>query len=93
VEHEGTFVDYYCHRFDARRRRIRAITERAAKKQLAPGGAKSEQSEFFVSAVGVLFDTVFAEFDAVCPEHPVSAFRDITTANDDEPIGPGHGQQ
>jgi hypothetical protein len=58
-----------------------------------PGGAKSEQSEFFVSAVGVLFDTVFAEFDAVCPEHPVSAFRDITTANDDEPIGPGHGQQ
>jgi hypothetical protein len=65
-EHEGTFVDYYCHLFDPRRRRIRAITERAAKKQLASGGAKSEQFEF-VSAVGVPFDTVVAEFYAVDP--------------------------
>jgi hypothetical protein len=92
VEHEGTFVDYDCHRFDARHRRIRAIPERAAKKQLASGGAKSEQFEF-VSAVGVLFDTVFAEFDAVGPEHAVIAFRELKIANDDKPIDPGRGQQ
>ena len=92
MEHEGTFVDYDCHRFDARRRRIRAITERAAKKQLAATGAKSEQFEF-VSAVGVLFDTVFAEFDAVDPEHAGIAFRELKIANDDKPIDPGRGQQ
>ena len=91
MEHEGTFVDYYCHRFDPRRQRIRAITKRAAKKQLA-SGAKSEQFEF-VSAVGVLFDTVFAEFDAVDPEHAVIAFRELKIANDDKPIDPGRGQQ
>jgi hypothetical protein len=92
VEHEGTFVDYDCHRFDARRRRIRAITERAAKKQLAATGAKSEQFEF-VSAVSVLFDTVFAEFDAVGPEHAAIGFHDLKIANDDKPIDPGRGQQ
>jgi hypothetical protein len=61
------------------------------KKQLASGGAKSEQFEF-VSAVGVLFDTVFAEFDAVDPEHAVIAFRELKIANDDKPID-GRGQQ
>ena len=89
VEHEGTFIDYDCHRFDAQRRRVRAIAERAAEKQLAASGAKSDQFEFFGNAVS----TLFAEFDAVCPENPVSAFRDIPTTNDDEPIGPGHRQQ
>ena len=69
-----------------------AQSPRAAKKQLASGGAKSEQFEF-VSAVGVLFDTVFAEFDAVGPEHAAIGFHDLKIANDDKPIDPGRGQQ
>jgi hypothetical protein len=87
-DHEGTFVDYYCYRFDAQHWRIRPITERAAKNQpTTPRGAKSDQYKF-AGAGSVFADCFFAEFDAVCPEHPIDAFRNTEISDHDQPVGP-----
>jgi len=90
-EHEGTFVDYDRHRPDAWNRRIRPITERAAENQLTRSGAESDQSEFVgaiskFGTVGVLVNFCFAEFDAVCPERPIDAFRDLEIADHDQSV-------
>jgi hypothetical protein len=89
-EHEGTFVDYNCHWLDARNRRIRPITERAAENQLTRSGAKSDQSEFVgaVSRFGTVSVLVnfYAEFDPVCPERPIDAFRDIEITDHDQSV-------
>ena len=91
-DHEGTFIDYYRYRPNARYRRIRPITERATEKQPTPRGAKSNQFKF-VGASGVLVDCFFAEFDAVRPEHPIDAFRGTEIGDHDQPVGPEHDGQ
>ena len=73
VEHEGTFVNYYCHWLDAWHRRIRSIAERAAENKRATRGAKSDQ--FKLIGAGKFFVDFFAEFDT-CPERPINAFPD-----------------
>ena len=92
-DHEGTFIDYYRYRPNARYRRIRPITERATEEQPTPRGAKSNQFKF-VGASGVLVDCFFAEFDAVRPEHPIDAFRGTEIGDHDQPVDSEcHGQQ
>src|SRR5258705_9511202 len=71
-DHEGTLIDYYRYRPDARHRRFRAIAKRATEKQSTPRGPKSDQFKF-VGASGVLVD-IFAEFDALHAE-PVGQQR------------------
>src|SRR6202022_153993 len=85
-DHEGTFIDYYRYRPNARYRRICPITERATEKQPTPRGAKSDQFKF-VGAGGVPVDYFFAEFDAVRAEHPTCAFRGTEIGDHDRPVG------
>jgi hypothetical protein len=85
-DHEGTLIDYYRYRPDARHRRFRAIAKRATEKQSTPRGPKSDQFKF-VGASGVLAD-IFAEFDALHAE-PVDAFRN--RLYDDQPVGQQRG--
>jgi len=92
-EHEGTFIDYYRDRLDARYHRICPIAERAAEKQPTPRGAKSDEYKF-VGASGVLVDDCFAEFDSISPEHAICAVRGTEIGDHDQPVGPEYdGQQ
>jgi hypothetical protein len=59
----------------------------------SPPAAQSQNNSNSSAPSASSSTTVFAEFDAVGPEHAVIAFRELKIANDAKPIDPGRGQQ